>query len=1285
MKKTLVLLFCFLIGHSVWGASVDEKRALQLARRFLSTASSTTQTKSLNDNLTLAYVEGQVGNSSKGNSARSLTNANPAYYVFNRGTDGGFVMVAGDDALTPVFAYSNQGTFNAERIPDGLVYYLDCYAQMVKMARAGELKIKKRFFERGDSLYGPLITTQWGQGEPFNDLAPLYQGKKAVAGCGPIANAQIMKYHRWPERGIRDMDFTHTWCGVDYSVDFTQSVYDWDNMLDVYADSIGYTQAQRDAVAKLVFDQDIACQVATDDKGTGSGIASGGLKYYFGYSDDETISRIYFSDAEWYGYIRWDLSWGRPVKLCAIPIGLIGHIFICDGIDTNNWLHINWGWSGAGDGFYYMDDFDFFNAYHLHSTASQWVYDHCMNWNMAPDRPDYDKPMLPLASGFSGGLSDVPLGQNQNVTIYDEKAGGINRPWQLAVALYSVDDEFVRLVSEPTAMHSTEGTYEVGMVLPEDLADGRYSLRVLFRMENTEDWMIPYGVELYKEFEVADGTARFAGLKDAGCSIFNVRADSVFYVSRYGIHGNLDFDFQNNSRKTQWHVAACFEEVTSSGTPKVAKFNWAQCGDNLNYAALQSVFYGGIQQQVRLFPLATCEPQFAFLGYNWVIGQGKENGDEHGDIINEAQAEEYFGEGHYYRLKSVVSNTREKGVDGEAVENEIENGPVVKFVWKPELPCYHRQVFDGYKLQVIDHTDIPAIPYPRYEIYLRYIKDEDLFGASGYAPVDIQWHAYPVDGSREDAVVLKKQSYSSLVYDYNIKCEIEFDGDDAIYLPQGDYYVYATYGLGDNQFDVTDELGKVVEPVVISVPKITFTPQDYTERLGDVYSDTEWKNDQPFTSQHNFQYLSQISSDEYEGDAFESWSSASDAPVGRAMYRTIEELPDGMYRLSAFVLAKNQLGQGDQEVYFYANNQRTNCYTGTMKRFTLEDIVVRGGRLEFGLKVASKGAANWLAMGALWELTYLGPDKEKEEAILGGIAAKREELGDSIAALTELSAALTLTTSGKKNVRAAISAAQAVYDTEAVSLDELEQAIVSLIEARRLCLYAQRPPADFTFAIENPGFVLDDTGWEGPANVRCDACEVYNSPFDIYQTLSGLPRGTYTLTVQGFYRYGGDGPSQAAAYKGAEPLHAYLYANDRSVLLPSIFSDGRDAAFEASDAYSALGYVPNTMEGASARFRDGSYQQSFTFVVRNEDVRIGVKKEVSVPKDWCIFTNFRLSYVSTSTVLPTGIQETGCGDVKTTAYYMLDGRKVDSPCRGIYIVHERLSDGSTRVRKVLVR
>lgn len=53
-----------------------------------------------------------------------------AYYVFNNDA-GGFVIIAGDDAVAPVLGYTSTGTFDAGNLPDGLKDLLKSYERQI--------------------------------------------------------------------------------------------------------------------------------------------------------------------------------------------------------------------------------------------------------------------------------------------------------------------------------------------------------------------------------------------------------------------------------------------------------------------------------------------------------------------------------------------------------------------------------------------------------------------------------------------------------------------------------------------------------------------------------------------------------------------------------------------------------------------------------------------------------------------------------------------------------------------------------------------------------------------------------------------------------------------------------------------------------------------------------------------------------------------------------------------------------------------------------------------------
>lgn len=149
------------------------------------------------------------------------------------------------------------------------------------------------------------------------------------------------------------------------------------------------------------------------------------------------------------------------------------------------------------------------------------------------------------------------------------------------------------------------------------------------------------------------------------------------------------------------------------------------------------------------------------------------------------------------------------------------------------------------------------------------------------------------------------------------------------------------------------------------------------------------------------------------------------------------------------------------------------------------------------------------------------------------------------------------------------------------------------------------------------------------------AGEIYNGKSDVYQELSGLPNGVYELVCQGFYRMGNVANAASKHNAGAEELNAKIYINNEESSLMSIMEEAGKLEIGTS---SDLGYVPNSMGDMSKWFNEGYYDNNKVRVnVTDGNLRLGVKKSVTVSGDWTGFDNFRLIYY--------GIDLT---DIKTT-------------------------------------
>lgn len=179
-------------------------------------------------------------------------------------------------------------------------------------------------------------------------------------------------------------------------------------------------------------------------------------------------------------------------------------------------------------------------------------------------------------------------------------------------------------------------------------------------------------------------------------------------------------------------------------------------------------------------------------------------------------------------------------------------------------------------------------------------------------------------------------------------------------------------------------------------------------------------------------------------------------------------------------------------------------------------------------------------------------------------------------------------------------------------------------------------PVDATFLLPCANFGRNDTRigqWEGApsrggANTNMNA-EKFNTDYDVYQELTNIPNGWYKVKAQGFYREGADEnyqitPAEELRRNGEEHLYAQFYANDVSTPVHSIFDGAGQCDYTGTE--SEWGYVPNSQADASAYFDKGLYEHEWEVLVTDGTLRIGVRKEAAVYRDWTCFDNFRLFY-----------------------------------------------------------
>lgn len=206
-----------------------------------------------------------------------------------------------------------------------------------------------------DNAITPLLEARWGQGDSWNRFCPAdSNGQHALVGCAAVAMAQIMNYWEWPEHGYGSVTYTplkHPDYG-EISIGFDTTFYQWDQMNPLYP---------TDASRLILFHTGAAAYMNYGPRESVTSIDEyvlPALQHNFLYQQG-MISRAQeeYTFSQWLRMLKEELINGRPVLYSGTsPDGKSSHAFNLDGFRSDYYFHFNWGWSGAGDGWYTLPE-----------------------------------------------------------------------------------------------------------------------------------------------------------------------------------------------------------------------------------------------------------------------------------------------------------------------------------------------------------------------------------------------------------------------------------------------------------------------------------------------------------------------------------------------------------------------------------------------------------------------------------------------------------------------------------------------------------------------------------------------------------------------------------------------------------------------------------------------------------------------------------------------------------------------------------------------------------------
>lgn len=357
MRKTiLTLCLAALTLGNLLAGPVDQQKAQKVGAKFLSTTAVSQKNADIQLNLVSVAAN------------RNATD----YYVFNVSNGEGFVIVAGDDRVKPILAYSTTGSFDPNNMSEGFQFTLNGFREEIQYVREHNLTAtpdivaewrsvnEKGSLNRGGqtrTVVGPLCQTLWNQNFPWNSQCPEDpegSGGHVYAGCVATAMGMVMKFWEWPAQGVGSHSY-HPEGYAQQSANFGETEYHFELMPNTL-DSTS-TEEEYFEIAQLLHHLGISVDMMYSGSGSGaySDAVPSALRSYFRYNCNDHVTNY---GNWWPGWGYTNEEWAQMLKDGGLdellPLyysgqddsGAGGHAYVCDGYDENDYFHFNWGWSG---------------------------------------------------------------------------------------------------------------------------------------------------------------------------------------------------------------------------------------------------------------------------------------------------------------------------------------------------------------------------------------------------------------------------------------------------------------------------------------------------------------------------------------------------------------------------------------------------------------------------------------------------------------------------------------------------------------------------------------------------------------------------------------------------------------------------------------------------------------------------------------------------------------------------------------------------------------------------
>lgn len=478
-----------------------------------------------------------------------------AVYLFSN--DNSSLILSADDGTPIVLGILDspipENSENAE-----FKYWMKKYASQIEWLRNNPQQAQTRAeVEAAKEAIGPLLTTKWDQGSPYNDQSPDVDGTRSYSGCVATAMSQVMNYHEWPEKGTGSHSYKATTANKTMSCDFSKITFDWKNMLDTYSGSS--TQAQKKAVADLLY----ACAVSVemDFSPNGSGAWSenvpGALVNYFNYDKALKIEyRDFYTQTAWNDKVYDELTKYGPVYYAGSSDDG-AHAFVCDGY-KDGYYHINWGWSGSLDGYYLLSAL--FPGTQQGAGGSTGAYNFDQLLLHGVQRPLEGSKMAPVVLcpwGYKFDQKTIPLNVALTVNgwVMNYSTNPINGLLGLIIETSDGKQLIVEGITEKIGNESNatysckpvEGNWNYKCKLPEDIAEGEYVVYPAIRVDGYDEWIKIPAKRGYPSAHIMKVSGRYATFTPESIAKISIFDSSISGKTFVGKKVKIDTNIANST------------------------------------------------------------------------------------------------------------------------------------------------------------------------------------------------------------------------------------------------------------------------------------------------------------------------------------------------------------------------------------------------------------------------------------------------------------------------------------------------------------------------------------------------------------------------------------------------------------------------------------------------------------------------------------------------------------------------------------------------------------------